>query len=68
MSHADYWLRLKATDIVRYRKLAKQSRYRHAGKVRQRTRNWKQRNRERYNAYRRELYRRRKEQHGKKES
>lgn len=55
--HGAYWLKLKVHSPKRYARLAKASRLKHKEKAKQRTYEWRKKNRKRYNAYARELYR-----------
>lgn len=56
-THGKYWLKLKLLHPKKYTRLNKASRLKHAEKAKQRTYAWRNKNRKRYNAYARELYR-----------
>ena len=46
-----YWIALRQTDPAKFEELSLAYRLKNASKIRQRTRDWKKKNREKYNAY-----------------
>lgn len=58
-----YWIALRQTDPAKFEELSLAYRLKNASKIRQRTRDWKKKNREKYNAWQRSAYERSK--HGK---